>query len=296
MSLHQLLYAISQGKAINLDSLHKALPSNVSPKDIFGENELVAKNKYIVSIVDRQRFDNLLAQSKAPATRAQAASHSLQSSHYVACDSAYMLCFPLHSAVSATQSAFKLNNLANAKSSAQENKIFLPRTLLSVASVRTQALPALFTPAKHAILIENQDCFFDWQKLICHFAETVNIGECDIYFAGGKRILNPAFAPFLMQYDNLYCAFDYDLDGLKMARSLITKQYADTKVLLPDTLSNLHTLFTFKPSSTQSFLESLKICKDMSLFDLNTVISATQHFMEQEALLSYALYSDTKDF
>jgi hypothetical protein len=219
---------------------------------------MVAKNRYIVNITDQSRFDELLEQSKAPTNRIEAATHALQSSHYIACDSAYMLCFPVSSS----------------------------RVLLPVACVRSQALPMQFRPAKYAVLIENQDCFFDWQLLMRHFASSVNVSECDIYFAGGKRILNPAMAQFLKQYETLYCAFDYDLDGLKMACSLITKQYAITHVLIPDRLTELSGLFTFKPASTERFLESLKQCEQMNLPDLRQVISTTQHFMEQEALLS----------
>jgi hypothetical protein len=285
VSLYQLLYAISQGKPINLDSLHKALPKNIKANDIFGSNEMVAKNKYILNVIDQTKFDVLLAQSKAPITRIEAASHVLQSSHYIACDSAYMLCFPVRSKcfeVSERDDA----TATSSNSSTKNVKSLKSRTLTPVASVRSHILPMHFTPAKSAILIENQDCFFDWKRLMRHFSSSVNPGECDIYFAGGKRILNPAFAPFLRQYESLYCAFDYDLDGLKIARSLLNKQYADTQILIPDKLTQLSTLFTFKPSSTQRFLDSLHQCDDMNLPDLREVIRATQHFMEQEALLS----------
>jgi hypothetical protein len=285
VSLYQLLYNISQGKPINLDSLHKALPKNIKANDIFGNNEMVAKNKYILNVIDQTKFDVLLAQSKAPVTRTEAASHVLQSSHYIACDSAYMLSFPVHAecfdelepddatAISYNSSTTNIKSLSS-------------RTLMPVASVRSHILPMQFTPAKSAILVENQDCFFDWQRLMRHFSSSVNAGECDIYFAGGKRILNPALAPFLRQYESLYCAFDYDLDGLKIAKSLLNKQYADTQILIPDKLTQLSTLFTFKPASTQRFLDSLQQCDDMNLPELREVISATQHFMEQEALLS----------
>ena len=284
MSLYQLLYAISQGSPINLDSLYRVMPSGIHPKDIFGDYEMVAKNKYKVSIVDQQKFMDLLTQSKAPTTRTEAAGHTLQSSHYLGCDSAYMLCFPLMPDLLSANGLTE-NHPASVENFRKDHQASLPRHLLSVASVRAQELPMLFKPTKHAILIENQDCFFDWQRLMPHFGSTVNMDECDIYFAGGKRILNPAFASFLKQYDNLYCAFDYDLDGLKMARGLMLKRYANTHVLVPDKLSLLEALFTFKPSSTARFLESLTICKDMNLLDLHETMSSTQHFMEQEALL-----------
>jgi hypothetical protein len=295
VSLYQLLDAIRQGKPINSGSLYKALPDHINTKEIFGEHEMVAKNKYIVEIVDQQRFEALLAQSRAPTTRAEAASHTLQSSHYVACDSSYMLCFPVNSYVSSLDNLFKQKKLTNTDAPEPKFENIQRRNLLTVATIRRQILPMLFKPAKHAILIENQDCFFDWETLIQHFVSTLNESECDIYFAGGKRVLNTAFAPFLSKYDTLYCAFDYDLDGLKMARSLIRMNYADTRVLLPDNLVGLHSLFTFKPTSTKRFLESLEVCEDMNLLKLHEVISETQHFMEQEALLNNALYSDKKD-
>ncbi|WP_395341850.1 hypothetical protein PN836_020265 [Ningiella sp. W23] len=285
MSLYQILYTISQGKPINLGSLHKALPSNINPQDIFGNNEMVAKNRYRVDVIDQSRFNDLLAQSKAPTTRREAASHALQSSHYKACDSAYMLCFPV--GAEHTKELGHNYELAQGHDSLiTDDEAQAPRQLLSVASVRSKALPMQFTSAKYAVLIENQDCFFDWQLLMRHFGTSVNVSECDIYFAGGKRILNPALAVFLKQYKRLYCAFDYDLDGLKMAKSIISKRYATTQVLIPDRLLELCNLFTFKPSSTAIFVEALKQCDDMNLAELSEVIRSTQHFMEQEALLS----------
>ncbi|WP_371195470.1 hypothetical protein, partial [Glaciecola sp. SC05] len=134
MSLYQLLYAISQGKPINLRSLHKALPKNIKVNDIFGGNEMVAKNKYILNVIDQTKFDLLLAQSKAPVTRTEAASHVLQSSHYIACDSAYMLCFPVRAEcleVSARDDAITVSG----NSSTENVKSLAYRTLMPVASV-----------------------------------------------------------------------------------------------------------------------------------------------------------------
>ncbi|WP_371194623.1 hypothetical protein, partial [Glaciecola sp. SC05] len=134
MSLYQLLYAISQGKPINLDSLHKALPKNIKANDIFGSNEMVAKNKYILNVIDQTKFDVLLAQSKAPVTRTEAASHVLQSSHYIACDSAYMLCFPVP--VDCLEVLERDEAIATGNNSSTKNiKSFNSRTLMPVASV-----------------------------------------------------------------------------------------------------------------------------------------------------------------
>lgn len=278
MSLIKLLTKIQQGKPINVDSLRKAMPNNIDWRDMFDASQMVANNKYKVTVIDNKKFSVLLEQSQLPASRAQAARHKFVSSHSVACDSAYMLCFPVQSDM-----ALGHNN-SNASGALGANA--LARNLLSVASVNKQALPSLFISAKNAILIENQDCFFQWQAFTSHFQSSIDIHECDVFFAGGKRILNNAFAPFLQQYEHLYCAFDYDLDGLKMAQNLVSKAHTKTYILLPDTLNRLSSLFVFEPQNLTKLIDAQRICKEMGLIELHNIFSTTKHFMEQEALLN----------
>lgn len=278
MSLNKLLINIQQGKPINVDSLRKAMPVNVDWRDIFDASQMVAKNKFKVTVIDSKRFSVLLSQSQLPASRAEAARHTFVSSHRVSCDSAYMLCFPAQSVINLDHKNSKAGNTKSADA--------LARNLLSVASVNKQALPSLFVAAKNAILIENQDCFFQWQAFTSHFQSSIDIHECDVFFAGGKRILNAAFAPFLQQYEHIYCAFDYDLDGLKMAQNVVSKAYTKTHIVLPDKLNSLAGLFVFEPQNLTKLIEAQRICKEMGLVELHNIFSTTKHFMEQEALLN----------
>lgn len=284
MTLLKLLTNIQEGKPINVDSLLKVLPGNINWRTIFDANDKVAKNRYKVGILDPQAFALLLEQSQPPKTRSEAASHAIHSSHYVGCDSAYMLCYPASNELSLYVPS--AHSVAVAQSTTAIQSSLRDRHLLTVASTNNQPLPSLFAPAKHAILIENQDCFFEWQRFMRHFRLSVDCSQCDVFYAGGKRILNSAFAPFLGQYENMYCAFDYDLDGLKIAKSLISKNYANTQILVPDELQSITTLFSFQPRKLETLLEAVSLSKAMGLIQLSEVIASTQHFMEQEALLT----------
>lgn len=261
MQLHALLQKIKAGKDVNFDQVVKYMPSNRDWSSVFTV-EVSGKNKHKVKVKNESVFNSLLVQSAPIANRAMAAKSSLVSSHVLQCESAYMLCFT---------------------DVCSDN----PLPSLQVAAVsQHKLLPLNFTPAKQAILIENQDCFFQWPKLLTHYQGLINISESDIYFSGGTRVLNEMLRPILSQYEHVKCLFDFDLAGLQMALSLQRMGYENVEYVTPTNLVNYADLFTFKPQSSASLLSMLTLCEQNNMHDLGEVIKHQKHFMEQEALLT----------
>jgi uncharacterized protein YcfL len=266
--LHQLLQRIKNGQTVNFDQVSKKLPKNIQWQQLFAV-EQASKNKHQVDIVDHQAFDLLLHQSKHPGSRQDAANHSLVSSHAVKCDSAYMLCFPAET-TGLTQ--------ANVKQAS--------RVLSAAAVSQDKLLPMPFTRAHSAILIENQDCFFQWHKMCRLFREQIDLSQSDIYFSAGSRILNPAFSAILDGYQSLHCLFDYDLAGLETATLLSQKTFGETYYLVPDNIAQMHHLFRFPPHSAKDYATMLKLCEHVEQPLLAGAVASTKCFMEQEALLT----------
>jgi hypothetical protein len=260
MHLHNLLQRISNNQDVNFDQVIKHLPSGVAWGDIFRVSQ-AGKNKHDVEIINFTTFNTLLAQSAPVINRAQAASSSLLSSHDIKSDSAYMLCFPRN------------NTLSNT------------RKLEVAALSQNTLLPLPFKPAKQAILIENQDCFFQWERFVKHFNEVVSVNESDIYFTGGSRVLNDSLSPILNQYAQIKCLFDYDLAGLQMALLLAKKGYNNVEYSLPNNIEKHVSLFTFSPANTADFLAMLALCEQHKFEALAGVLRKSKGFMEQEALL-----------
>jgi len=275
MQLHTLLQNISDNKPVNFDQVIKRMPNYVDWRRVF-RVEQWAKNKHSVEIVDHGLFDMLVKESLQPQTRAQAASLVISSSHDVKCDSAYMLCFPAPTAS---------NHDMDTKS----------RSLTVVAVSQKQLLQLPFIPAKQAILIENQDCFFQYSAFIAHYYALIDLPSSDIYFSGGSRVLNHDLQVVLNQYKHIKCLFDYDLAGLQIAQSLASKGYKRLEYLVPPNIDAYASLFTFKPPSANSLAAMLSLCEKHGMGALGSVISQTKCFMEQEAMLTIGFENGMHD-
>lgn len=270
MSLHTLLQKISDNKHVNFERLITLLPPQYKWSDLFTITQ-ANKKQYHVSIKDQAAFNTLIELATPAQSRASAAAHLLQSSHAVTCDSAYMLCFPAQP--SSSTMSVTTDQLPQ-------------RQLHCAATLNHTLLTFPYTPAKYAVLIENQDCFFQWHAFLEHFDCPVPIDECDIYFAGGKRILNDKLAPILAPYQALYCLFDYDYEGLHIASILQARYPKDVFFLTPAALSKLAHLFTFSPNSVTDWQQTLVLSQSLNLGELYELFVTTRQFMEQEALLS----------
>jgi hypothetical protein len=276
MTLYQLLLNIQQKKPVNFEQVRKKLPKTIAWQTLFTP-EPIGKSKHVVTVKDLVAFNLLLQQSKQPNSRESAAVLAYYSSHDVKCNSAYMLCFP------ANTPGLKQAHLSQAV-----------RVLTAVAIHDNALLPMPFKRAESAILIENQDCFFAWKRLLTCYEDKIDLSQSDIYFSAGSRILNTSFATLLKGYEYIDCAFDYDLAGLETCVLLHQRKYATVQYLLPENLADYHDLFTFRPNSTKDATNMITLCKDLNMPDLAAAVSTTKCFMEQEALLIENTFNGSK--
>lgn len=260
-TLHHLLTQIESGHPVNADVLYKKLPSTIRPSDIFHVHK-INKTQSQIRILDHKLFSELLMQASPAFSRVDAATHLLLSTHNVVCDSAYML---VDFACSRTASITNCQVV-----SYQDGQVQLPKNTVLAST---------------AIVIENQDAFFAWRQLLIHLEHEVNLNNCDVFFGGGKRILNPKLMPFLRRYQTCYVAPDYDFGGFKIAQHLLRSLNFEPNILMPKDLTQQARLFTLLPRSAQELGDMLGLCKDLDLEELTSVIAKTRCFMEQEALL-----------
>ncbi len=259
MTLHQLLQKISEGQAINFTQLLHKLPKNVDWQSCFSA-ELVTKNRYKVKVLNQGAFNELLQSSMPATSREAAANHLLQSTHDLKCDSAFMLCIP----------NVKISELSSL-------------TDIHCLYSMGEHLTFTYKPANAAILIENQDCFFHWQRTLRHFDFASDSPNLDIYFSAGKQVLNSKFAELWPQYNEVYCVFDYDLEGLKIYQSLVTHNTNIFHYLVP----KAYDLNWFKlvPKRMQDLSEAIRLADSLCLPSLADYFRRSKRFMEQEALL-----------
>lgn len=269
MTLYALLLKIANGELVNFNQVVKKLPSDFEWNDIFAP-ELVSPNKFSVQIKDIARFEKLLIVSCEPTKREYAASHQLMDSHAIKCESAYKLIFP---------------HIVINKDEVTHNQFSKLNTLIFLAD---NIQPLTFAQSKQAVLIENQDCFFRYEKFLKLFVEQLPNGPFDVIFSAGSQILDKRFKRYLEKYERLYCLFDYDYAGLAIFQNISSTISSHCHFLLPDESYEIDQLFTFKPISTNHYLRALNLANVLNLPALATSFENSKKFMEQEALLTLA--------
>lgn len=259
MTLNEMLLKIREGVPINFKHLTTKLPTSYKWNRVFNP-QLVSNNKYLVEVLDRDLFEQLLVDSVLPENRAQAARHVIKSSHSVKCDTAFKLIYP-------------------------NGHIFESAQPQVITCTDEQSNFECFTLTSQAILIENQDCFFQYPAFLKRFENQLNTNKYDIIFSAGKQILDKRFTDFLSNYQQISCLFDYDLAGLSIFHSLKLSVNQNSEYLLPDSLSQSACLFTMKPNNTRDLLSAIKLSTALGLEGLASIFETKKCFMEQEALL-----------
>lgn len=255
-TLMSLLYDIEQGKPINFSRLVSLLPDGIDWQELF-EPKPFGKKAYIVTIKDSAAFDALLSSIVPPKNREAAAVSSFYDTHDLSCASGYLLVYPA-----------------------------CTRKLTPVTVINLVRQPPPFECATKAVLIENQDCFFNWEILCQSFDKQIDIQTCDMILTSGNKIQAKLYLSMLNQYAELYCMFDYDWAGFSNAAHIQKKSTAKVEFLLPDDLSNMTSLFKKKPENQAHFIKLLDATKNLKYNVLHEVLVKTLCHMEQEALLT----------
>jgi len=266
--LKKYLQQIKEGKPIQYSKMLQLLPPGFYQRraELF-KVRVVGAGKWQVSIVDTRLFEQLWQSALEPANRQiaslQGDSHRAKTSH------SYLLLY--HQGLSDARPDLVL---------AQSQMDGSVRLLQS------------FQSKSCLLLIENEENFFRYPE-VCALAQQMllqdfSLGSCDIALASGSRIGSALLQPFLAQYPDIYCAFDYDAAGLETFDLLHKKWGNKVKLVVAPDVTPWLSGFIHPPKQPAQLAKALQLAQKHQLFGLVDAFSKTKNFLEQEVLLQSA--------
>ena len=262
--LSKLLQHIEQGKPVNYHKLLQLLP----PVFYQQRSQLFKVSsrgvgKWQVQIADAQLFALLKQSALAPADRVTA---SLQGdSHQVSTSHCYLLLY--HDALSAAR----------------------PDVLLAGGGGSEIKLSYGFTPKKTLLLIENEENFFAYPTVLQlasqMLAQPLSLSNTDVALAAGSRIGSALLTPFLQQYTQIWCAFDFDAAGLEVFDHLVKRYGKAVQLVCPPDLSPWQSGFRVAAKPAQ-LDKAVQLANQHALYGLAEMFSSRKAFLEQEVLLT----------
>lgn len=264
--LKKYLQHIKEGKAVHYSKLLQLLPPGFYQRrsELF-KVKVTGAGKWQVTVLDQALFEQLWQSALAPQDRQTA---SLQgNSHQAVTSYCYLLLY--HNALPDVRP-----------------DLVLASTEQNGAVCVTQA----YQPKTKLLLIENEENFFCYPKVLQlatqMLAQPFRLDNCDVALAAGSRIGSALLTDWLMQYQEIYCAFDFDAAGLEVFDSL-KKKYGDKVqfVAAPD-LTPWLSGFKCLPKQQSHLDKAIQLAAKHRLFGLEAAFSQTKHFLEQEVLLA----------
>lgn len=155
--------------------------------------------------------------------------------------------------------------------------------------------PNTLRPA--ALLVENLENFLALEQTIdiladCGVAEQSK--DIDVIFSAGNQITNRLNAPFLSQYQRLYCLFDVDLGGLTMYRTLLKGLPEGHGVVFVFPADIAHRLcaskYSLNQQARQDLLEFVGLSKETN--EMIGLMRDSHRALEQETYLMPATARD----
>lgn len=258
--MNRYLKNIRAHKPINFEVFLKKLPADIARRhrDYFSV-EKVGPQKWLVSCLEDGLLERLEGAAAKPESRSQAASQG--DSHRHATDRAFLLVY--HSLL---------------KDSRPE-----------VVMLSGEGAVCSFKSKRFGLLVENEQNFFDNARMLRFLGECTDgafsLDNCDVILGSGNRVTRPLVLDWLGQYDSLFCAFDYDLGGLKMFGSI--QRYLGDKAHFVQPLQWLdwHGAFRKTPGRTERFVQAITAAERFGFEGLAEAFRKTGHFMEQEMIL-----------
>ncbi|WP_417517491.1 hypothetical protein [Marinobacter sp.] len=258
--MNRYLKNIHAGKAINFEAFLKKLPDDIARRhrDYFAV-EKVGPQKWRVSCLEDGLLERLEVAAVKPENRSQAAGQG--DSHRHATDHAFLLVY--HS--------------------------FLDGPRPEVIMLSPKGAVCNFKPKKFALLVENEQNFFDNVRMLGFLGEctgdTFSLDNCDVILGSGNRVTRPLVLDWLGQYDSLFCAFDYDLGGLKMFGSIHRYLGGKAQFAQPIHWHSWYGSFRKTPGTTERFVQAIAAAECFGFEGLAEAFRKTGHFMEQETIL-----------
>jgi len=147
-----------------------------------------------------------------------------------------------------------------------------------------------FKPQKRLLLVENEENFIQYDTFIDTLSRLTShqiyIEDTDIALGGGNRASSQFLMKVYSQYDEILCAFDYDLGGLKTFRSIQAVLGDKVHFVQPSDYSTVASLFKKSPDSDTKLLDTIDMANSLGFCELADIFKKTRHFMEQESLLA----------
>lgn len=160
----------------------------------------------------------------------------------------------------------------------------------SVVYISKEHVLQSFNSQSKLLLIENEEnfiCHDDFCKTVSQFMDAdINVSNTDIALGSGNRVTSELLIDWYKNYEVILCAFDYDLGGLRMFKTLTGRLGEKVKFVQPDDYSDMMDLFRKKPDKDEKLLKSISLAEELGFKKLARTIFKTRCFMEQEILLN----------
>lgn len=263
--LIKYLQQIRAGKPINYQKFLQLLPPGFYQRkaELF-KVRATGAGKWHLTVLDAELFMQLWDSAHAPVSRVVA---SLQGdSHQASTSHSYLLVF--HSKLHSDR----------------------PDVVVSRSCTDGSAQLSLgFTPKPRAMLIENEENFFSYPRVLelatQMLAQPFALADTDVILAAGSRISAALLQPLLAQYAQLFCAFDYDAAGLETFDTLYQRHGTKVQLLAAPDLTPWLAGFVHKPKQPQQLAKAIALAEKHHLYGLVDAFSRSQKFLEQEVLL-----------
>lgn len=146
-----------------------------------------------------------------------------------------------------------------------------------------------FQAKQRLLIVENEENFFVpdlMLQLATKFTkQQVDLTNTDIVLGSGARATSKLARSWYQQYDHILCAFDYDIAGLKMYRTLKKSLGEHVQFLQPDSYSECQHYFKMKPKTHSQLMECINLAQQLGFTALAATVQKHKKFMEQEMLL-----------
>jgi len=259
MNIQQYITQIKTGQPINFSRFISLLPElyNKQKYEIF-DITLQAPQRWLVTCT-AETMKDLEKLTLRPSSRIQAA--EMGDSHQLSVSSGFLLVYH------------------NALTDLRPDVVYLEQ----------HSYLQGFKPKKNLLIVENEENFF-LPKIMLKLAEKFtqqqfDLTNTDITLGSGTRATSALARSWYQQYENIYCAFDYDLAGLKMYRTLKNKSDGHVHFLQPTDYNDYSSYFKMKPRSHSQLIECIEIAKQLGFSALSETVKKQRKFMEQEMLL-----------
>jgi hypothetical protein len=265
--LLKYLQNVQQGKTVNYQKLLALLPPAFYQRrtELF-KVKASGAGKWQVSIADAALFAQLLQSAGAPADRITASlqgdSHRVQTSH------CYLLVY--HALCRGPR----------------------PDVVLGRGSTDGDGQPELslgFSAKSSLLLIENEENFFRYSQVLAlcssMLVQPFSLEHCDVALAAGSRIGSALLSPLLNQYQQIYCAFDFDSAGLEVFDHLHKRYGAKVRFVVPPDLTPWLSDFRAEPKTATQLQRALDLADQHQLFGLAQAFLHKKRFLEQEIFL-----------